>query len=447
MPSSLYVPFLLAGMLAFGSSNSLFSKFQDMQCVEQCDNPDPSKHVLYEQPVYQSAQMFLGEMLCFLPVIFNLLRERFKTRPPHLPLDPHEEEPVLAKPVRHLRGFNILLLWIPAACDLIGTTLMNIGLLYTPVSIYQMTRGSLVLFVGAFSVIFLHRKLWLYQWISLLIVIGGVALVGWSGSLIKDAVKEASLVQGVPLLRRLVDHLPDAEPEPEVTAVLVGVFFILFAQVFTASQFVVEEKILGTYSVPPLVAVGWEGFFGFFSVLLLIPFLSIPSIAAKSEFFDLKRGWTQTVSNPVVLWTGVATAVSIAFFNFFGLSVTQYVSATARSLTDTCRTLSIWIVSLALGWEYLMFPISLVQITGFAVLVYGTFLFNSIVPIPPFIPSPPESHPTLNGDVEEAEGLLSNSTIDETAALPADLGQSGFDVVPEGRSQHAVVDDRSKRVI
>ena len=42
---------------------------------------------------------------------------------------------------------------------------MNIGLLYTPVSIYQMTRGALVLFVGAGSVVFLRRRLWLYQYV------------------------------------------------------------------------------------------------------------------------------------------------------------------------------------------------------------------------------------------------------------------------------------------
>jgi drug/metabolite transporter (DMT)-like permease len=45
---------------------------------------------------------------------------------------------------------------------------MNIGLLYTPVSIYQMTRGALVLFVGVLSVVFLRRRLWLYQF-SLLV--------------------------------------------------------------------------------------------------------------------------------------------------------------------------------------------------------------------------------------------------------------------------------------
>ena len=43
---------------------------------------------------------------------------------------------------------------------------MNVGLLYTPVSIYQMTRGALVLFVGVLSVLFLSRRLWLYQYVA-----------------------------------------------------------------------------------------------------------------------------------------------------------------------------------------------------------------------------------------------------------------------------------------
>lgn len=88
---------------------------------------------------------------------------------------------------------------------------MNYGLILTPVSLYQMTRGSLVLFVGALSVIFLRRssrlpqpasdldrslhprshsftfslpgRLFLYQWLSLVGVMIGVALVGLSGAL------------------------------------------------------------------------------------------------------------------------------------------------------------------------------------------------------------------------------------------------------------------------
>ena len=65
-------------------------------------------------------------------------------------------------------------------------------------------------------------------------------------------------------------------------------------------------------------------------------------------------------------------------FNFFGLSVTRSVSATSRSTIDTCRTLFIWIVSLGLGWESFKW----LQVAGFALLVYGTFLFNDIVKPP-----------------------------------------------------------------
>lgn len=75
------------------------------------------------------------------------------------------------------------------------------------------------------------------------------------------------------------------------------------------------------------------------------------------------------VSTPAVLYSGLAICCSISLFNFFGLSVTRHVSATARSLADTCRTLAIWIISLGLGWEHVVFPISLLQVLGFALLV------------------------------------------------------------------------------
>lgn len=126
---------------------------------------------------------------------------------------------------------------------------------------------------------------------------------------------------------------------------------------------------MGRYAVAPLVAVGYEGLFGTLSILLFVPILSIPSVAARTPFFDLPRGWHQMIDTPSVLYSGIAIAFSIALFNYFGLSVTRHVSATARSLTDTCRTLSIWIVSVGLGWEKLLFPISVLQVMGFSLLV------------------------------------------------------------------------------
>jgi hypothetical protein len=77
-------------------------------------------------------------------------------------------------------------------------------------------------------------------------------------------------------------------------------------------------------------------------------------------------------------------------FNFFGLSVTRTVSATSRSTIDTARTLFIWIASLFLGWETFKW----LQVVGFAMLVYGTFLFNGLV-------RPPLRSCVIAGEVEE----------------------------------------------
>lgn len=43
--------------------------------------------------------------------------------------------------------------------------------------------------------------------------------------------------------------------------------------------------------------------------------------------------------------------LSIAFFNYFGISVTQSMSATHRMVLDSIRTLVIWVFSLCVGWQ------------------------------------------------------------------------------------------------
>ncbi|KAK0459576.1 uncharacterized protein EV420DRAFT_1641782 [Desarmillaria tabescens] len=445
MPSmhSLYIPFLLAGMILTGSSNSLWSKWQDMQCVENCDDTDVSHRVLYEQPVWQTLQMFVNDKphqseKCYVSSPYctrgsNLSAEYLLfILIPTLQLG--ASIPLKNAP-QSLTGAKVLLLWIPAACDLTGTTLMNVGLLYTPRCVSSPPALVVPVQSLVYTCVSFHSKSnFNFRWVSLIVVMSGVGLVGFSGSLIKDAVKEF-VGQSMPTwIASVSSDLPPPEPieKPEATTVLVGIFFILFAQVFTATQFVVEEKIMGQYSVPPLVAVGYEGLFGAISILLILPILATPSVSKQSAFFDIPRGWHQMIDTPSVLYSGIAIACSISLFNYFGLSVTRHVSATARSLTDTCRTLSIWIISLGLGWEKLLWPVSLLQVLGFSLLVYGTFMFNGLVPAPAFLlPATTEQN-----RLPEEEGLLS-SPLDETAALPADLGQSGFDVVPEEQTAHA----------
>lgn len=70
-------------------------------------------------------------------------------------------------------------------------------------------------------------------------MVTGVSLVGLSGSLIKDAVREdtdALSILGRALFDGTHGDLPPPEPidKPGTTKVLLGVFFILFAQILYA---------------------------------------------------------------------------------------------------------------------------------------------------------------------------------------------------------------------
>ena len=118
-----------------------------------------------------------------------------------------------------LTGWKVVLLGLPACCDIAGTTLMNVGLLFVAASIYQMTRGALVLFVGLFSVLFLKRKLYLYHWLSLVIVVLGVAMVGAVEvpPLVASDVGDVHAVR-VPDLAVVLPVVPDHEVWPEHAA-------------------------------------------------------------------------------------------------------------------------------------------------------------------------------------------------------------------------------------
>jgi hypothetical protein len=45
------------------------------------------------------------------------------------------------------------------------------------------------------------------------------------------------------------------------------------------------------------------------------------------------------------------TIISIAFFNFAGISVTKEISATTRMVLDSVRTIVIWMFSIIVGWQ------------------------------------------------------------------------------------------------
>lgn len=313
---------------------------QDNQCVRNCDDPDPKKRAEFQQPVIQTAQMFVGEMGCWLVVGLLSLWRRYVSKSATAPPSSADYEPVhtseaaadadadahsvhsttaLVDPPagangkkqdrtgdEALRGARVLLLSLPAICDILGTTLMNCGLLLVAASIYQMTRGALVLFVGLFSVVFLKRRLHLFQWLSLVGVVTGVAVVGLAGAIWPDQKKAQQQQQQQ--MRIAADVGSDA------LLAIVGVLMIAGAQVFTATQFVLEEWMLERSTIDPLRVVGWEGIFGFTVTLLgmiVLHFAIGSTDAGRYGPFDMVEGWRQWTQNPRVLISSVLIMFSI----------------------------------------------------------------------------------------------------------------------------------------
>jgi len=263
--------------------------------------------------------MFIGEMGCWLFVgAFALYKKYYPKAVPQqqgyeevgqeendahsirsdTPINPAAK--ILVKPAEDegripLGGWKVLMLALPAICDICGTTLMNVGLLFVVPSIYQMTRGALVLFVGLFSVIFLRRKLHLFQWFALVTVVLGVAIVGLAGAIYKE--KERTPAGAILLLVRAAVSAAEKQARtPEALRAIIGVFLIAGAQIFTASQFVLEEYILENYALEPLKVVGWEGLFGFFVTVIgmVVMHLAVGRTeAGKHGYFNMVEGLYQ----------------------------------------------------------------------------------------------------------------------------------------------------------
>ncbi|KAG5345917.1 S35F6 protein, partial [Acromyrmex heyeri] len=326
-----------------GSFNTLSVKYADQQVVLGEDG----QLRYFNHPFMQSSFMFLGEALCFLA--FKLFYYYYNRRG-----DGSVDNNVLTK---GSRIFNPFILIVPALCDMFATSIMYVGLNMTYASSFQMLRGSVIVFTGMLSIGFLNRKLGVREWIGIGFVVIGLVFVGISDILVME------------------------NNDVSANSVITGDLLIIFAQIITAVQMVVEEKYVGQQDIPALQAIGWEGIFGFIGIsLIIIPF---NYITAPPPFADNSRGTLEATvealieigSNSKLLIAVIGISFSIAFFNFAGISVTKEMSATTRMILDSVRTIVIWIFSLAFQWQVFHY----MQLIGFIILLIGMACYNNIV--------------------------------------------------------------------
>jgi len=159
MVSVQYTIFLVTGMLITGACNTLLNKFQDKQCVKDCDTDHP-KH--FEQPVLQTLNMFMGEALCLIAnyIIQYYSKKKYIRVGSDAGINPENVEngeseliqPTDSSTITHnnvniysndpenntlvtesvnkaiLSGKATLLLWLPSILDICGTTVSKINI-------------------------------------------------------------------------------------------------------------------------------------------------------------------------------------------------------------------------------------------------------------------------------------------------------------------------------
>ncbi|OWR41967.1 solute carrier family 35 member F6 [Danaus plexippus] len=358
-----YQKFLALVMVVTGSINTLSTKWADNIDSKGSDGIVRT----FQHPFLQALFMFFGEMMCLWT--FKLVywwNRRSGTE---------------SQLTQGSQDFNPFILMPAAMFDLIGTSIIYIGLTLTYASSFQMFRGSIIVFVALFSTILLDRVIKRREWFGISQLILGLIIIGAT-----DAIYQS----------------PDDSKGRN--SMITGDLLIILAQIILACQMVYEEKFVSGLNIPPLQAVGWEGVFGFsmLSVLLVI-FYFIPAPPhfdnnARHTVEDFIDGLVQIGNNSFLLLAIMGTVVSIAFYNFAGISVTKEMSATTRMVLDSVRTLVIWMVSLGVKWQVFHWQ----HLIGFAILIFGMAVYYDIIPMNSRRPADDET-PVVNSEADRLE--------------------------------------------
>ena len=363
---------LIGLMILTGSVNTIFNKI--LQKLK-------GKGIIFEQHHWIiTFGMFLGELVSIFFYIYVVIKRNKSKDEKQEEEKPDEEAGETAPPEDEKNGEKKppiptnFFFCITAACDLTATTINTFGLTYLTTSMFQMMRGLELFFVCLWSKIFLKNPIYRHQILGVGTLIFGLSLVGLNSI--------------------LNDTNTDVAKNP-----VVGIILLSTSQLFTSTEYIIQEKFIKHYDVHPFQLVGFEGLWGSLMYGILLIIFQVVSCDDWSE--TLKEGicfindegeshiedsifaFEQMWDNKSLLVVYIFYVVSIALYNIVGINLTKLVSSTARAVVDTVRTVFIW------GFFLFFTPVEgtkedfhLLQFIGFIFLVCGTLVYNEIVTLP-----------------------------------------------------------------
>lgn len=315
----------------------------------------------FSYPLFQTFGMFIG-MTAGLVMHFCVLS--FKIPFPGYNHAQKGYSPLEnSRPNEPLPTWMYFILIIPSLFDLVATALCMFGLRYVNVSIYQMLRGSAIVFVAILKQFVLRDVLRSYMWVGVFWNVVSIVLVGLTAMLSGSSEGGES-----------------AENNP-----LTGVILILLGALVQSLQYAFEEKVMSMeIAAPPLLLIGMEGLWGtIVCVTILYPaayFMPGPDHGCIENPFNT-IAMIQNSSS--VQWMFFLYFLCIFAYNVLACLVTFMLNSVWHAILDNFRPITVWgtdlfifyLITTTFGESWTIY--SWIQLAGMAVLLYGTAVYNA----------------------------------------------------------------------
>jgi len=266
--------------------------------------------------------------------------------------------------VESLPIWMYFLLIIPSLFDLVATALCMLGLMHVEVSIYQMLRGSAIIFVAILKHFVLRDRLRSFMWIGVFWICVSIVLVGITA-----------------MFSAGDDGDADSTKRPAL-----GVALIMAGAFVQSLQYAFEEKVMSMeVSAPPLLLIGMEGFWGtLVCACVLYPICYALPGADVGDTMENPYDTLAMMNNSQDLrFMFLLYFLSIFFYNMLAVLVTFMLNSVWHAILDNFRPITVWgtdlcifyFITTSLGEKWTAW--SFLQLAGMFVLLYGTAVYNA----------------------------------------------------------------------
>jgi len=241
------------GMLLSGTVNTLTTKIQfTMSSVGKNGEVEE-----FSKPWFGTLNMLMAmffvlvveQMLSGCSRLFRSQTEKYKPLLDASPVGSRHVDTLTPEPGKPWNQ-KVLLVSIPAGLDLLATACSCIGIMYIPASVWQMLKGSALVFCAILSIFFLKRKMYAFNWFGLFLCVVGITSVG--------------------LANVLGAKGENASGQEDVGTLVFGMGLTLFGQVVQAAQVIAEEWLMKDVDLPSVQIIGFEGLWGILMMFLIV---------------------------------------------------------------------------------------------------------------------------------------------------------------------------------